>query len=443
MGKDLSPPISFPYNHGVALAVNAISDAYMILDGPGCSFYRAMQIHGRHDWTSTMLSCDGDHRFQYAGIDANKLASRVAEMISGVISHVAQIEKCGAVIVTSLPMCTIAGTDHSSILKLAAQGKPAFAVHGTSLTGDWHDGFANALRTIAEEIDLPDAKKNKDNVAIIGHFMDRGEGDHRGNLSEFKRMLEALGLNLVSVWPSGGTLEELKEVRRAGVVVSLPHARRAGEILAGRLDAKLIETEIPFGLSASQAWIRRIGKAVNRMKRAETFIETELDRIVPLLEWAIPFTFMNKKVVFYGDPYHLAGMKDICNDLGMTLSWSFLMGRKPEGARDERAEFDLHLTHLRARWKELLKNKEADFIIGNTDCMSQLKPSLPWMEFGFPSVWRHCLKEEPFLGFNGFLALVDRMTHALLGRKAVSSWTSVTLDKSASVEPAAESATVK
>lgn len=65
MGEGLHAPLSFPYNLGVLLALNAVSDAYLVLDGPGCSFYRGMMIHGRHDWSSTLLSADGWHRFQF------------------------------------------------------------------------------------------------------------------------------------------------------------------------------------------------------------------------------------------------------------------------------------------------------------------------------------------------------------------------------------------
>ncbi len=186
---------------------------------------------------------------------------------------------------------------------------------------------------------------------------------------------------------------------------------------------------MPIGLTQTQKWLRRIAKDLRREKKAEKFIKSELDKIAPLLEWVIPFTFLNKKVVFYGDPHHYAGIRDIANDLGLRLTRSFLMGRKPKGLTAENADFDPHLTVLRARWKELLAAKEVDFIIGNTDCMAQLKPSTPWMEFGFPSVWTHFLREDPFLGFNGFLSFVDRMTRALLGRKAVSTWTSITLEK--------------
>ena len=41
----------------------------------------------------------------------------------------------------------------------------------------------------------------------------------------------------------------------------------------------------------------------------------------------------------------------------------------------------------------------------------QLK--FPTMEFGFPSYRHHALSDRPFLGFNGFLAFVERMADEL------------------------------
>ncbi len=106
MSDQLSPEIVFPYNIGVVLAVNAIPDATLVLDGPGCSFYRAMVVHGRHDWTSSLLSCDGNHRFQYAGVNVNAVATDCEAIIRDAIVKVAALPRCGVVFATSLPMCT-------------------------------------------------------------------------------------------------------------------------------------------------------------------------------------------------------------------------------------------------------------------------------------------------------------------------------------------------
>ncbi|MFH2204903.1 MAG: nitrogenase component 1 [Elusimicrobiota bacterium] len=425
---DFSPRLTFPHNVGVVLAVNALPDVYLVLDGPGCSFYRAMQVHGRHDWTSTLLSCTGYHRFQYAGISANTIATDSAEMIGDVIRRTAALDACGALLVTALPMCTIAGTDYDRLLRAARSKKPGFVIKGTSLSGNWLDGYEAVLQTLASGMDLSGGRRRKNDVAIIGHFMDRGEGDQRGNLAELKRMCAALDLNPVAIWPSGVSYERLREVRRASTIISLPHGRRAAATLAKRLRAKLVDTELPFGLRGTQSWLRKVAAATGRKAAAEAFIENELDRITPRLEWAVPFAFLHKKIVFQGDPHLLDGLRGACEDLGMRLAAAYLSGRRPAGGQAAAGvHYEPHVSELRADWAN--RAADTDLFIGNTDALSMLKPDGAWMEFGFPSVWTHFLKDEPYLGCNGFIAFADRMNQALNGRKAVSHWTTGALEE--------------
>jgi nitrogenase molybdenum-iron protein alpha/beta subunit len=39
---------------------------------------------------------------------------------------------------------------------------------------------------------------------------------------------------------------------------------------------------------------------------------------------------------------------------------------------------------------------------------------VPFVEHGFPSQRRHALSERPFLGFQGWITLVDELARALL-----------------------------
>ncbi|MEE8424465.1 MAG: nitrogenase component 1 [Elusimicrobiota bacterium] len=412
--EKLSPEIVFPYNIGVVLAVNAIPDAYLVLDGPGCSFYRAMVVHGRHDWTSTLLSSDGHHRFQYAGVNVNAVAADCEAMVRDAIAKVAALPRCAVVLVTSLPMCTVASTDYGRVLREAAAKKPHALVAGSSLSGNWFAGYAATLEAIAQQMDLSGARPAKNKVAIVGNFMDRGEGDHRGNIKEFARLLEALGLELVSCWPSGAPYERLRDLRRAGTLISLPYGRKAAAVLAQRLKVRLIETEVPFGLEASAAWLRKIAKALGKERAAERFIDGELGRIVPRLEWVVPYAFLNKRIVFVGDPHLVRGLRSIAEELGARVSGAFLTGPAPEkNLKDPAIVYVPRVSELRAAWRDLEARDGVDLLISHTDGIAMLKPSGAAMEFGFPSVWTHSLREEPFLGFAGYIAFVDRMANTL------------------------------
>jgi nitrogenase molybdenum-iron protein alpha/beta subunit len=428
MYENLSPQLTFTFNYGVMVAVNAISDAYGIIDGPGCSTYRSYMVHGRHDWNSTMLSCTGYHRLQYAGVSAHSIAGDTEGMMREVVHKTGALEHSGVVIITALPMCTITGPDYK---RIAAEIKtPAFEIAERSIDGDWFEGFATTLYALADGMELKGGKKKKTNVALIGHFMDRCEGDQIGNLNEYRRVLSALGLNVVSIWPDGGSYKDLQEVKHAGTIISLPYARKAAKRLAQRLKADLIETLPPFGLEATEEWIRTVAAATGKKKEAEAFIDKELERVAPRLEWVIPYAFLNKKMVYSGDPHLLTGIRGICKDLGMRLSGAYLTGIRPSDIPEgPEAHFQPRITQVREKWERHLADKEADILIGNTDVLSITKPTVPALEFGFPSIWTHSLAEEPFLGFNGFLFFAGRMAKAMTAKKQKEAWSAGALEK--------------
>ncbi|MBI5210173.1 MAG: hypothetical protein HY927_09415 [Elusimicrobia bacterium] len=415
-------PMTFPYNMGVLLAVNAVADAYLVLDGPGCSFYRGMMIHGRHDWASTLLSVTGHHRFQFCGVSADSIATSYELKVREVIRKVGELPHAKAVLVTSLPMCTVAGTDYGRLLNAELKRKPGLVVPARALAGGWLDGYAATLDTLAEGLDLAGGRPRAGDVAVVGYFMDRGEGEHRGNVAELGRLCRGLGLRLVSTWLSGSTVSGLKRVRHARTIISLPHGRRAAAILARRVKAGLVEMDLPFGLAGTEAWVRRLGAALGRKRQAEAFIDKELGRAAARLEWVVPFSFLNRKVVFIGDPHLARGMAELCSEVGASLEAAFLTGRPEAAASNGRKggrrpaqaawEVEPHTALVRRRWDELSR-RGVDLLVGNTDAFSLLKPGCACVEFGYPSISHHVLRDEPYLGFEGAVGFYQRMMNSL------------------------------
>lgn len=267
--------INIPYLQGAYLGFNAIPDAYFLGDGPSCIFDKAEQIHGRHDLFSSLLSCDGDHRVQHTGLNVFNIAGDTEKEIAAALKRIAAFPACGAVFFGSMPMCALVGTDYERLLReaLGESRKPSFLMpRRSAVSGDWLDGYAAVLEALASGMDLDGAKPEAGSVALVGYLMDRNEGDHRGNLRELERIVRALGLKPVSVWLSGKPYEELRAVRRAGTVVSLPHGRKAGKILAKRLAVDLVEAELPFGLEATRRFVETLGRAFGRERRARDFI---------------------------------------------------------------------------------------------------------------------------------------------------------------------------
>lgn len=407
-----------PYLHGALLAVNAVDDLYFLGDGPDCMRAKAEHIAGRHDLFSSLLSCTGDHRVQYTGVNVFNIASDSEGALADALRRMASWPACAALLLGSMPMCTVAGTDYERILRemSGAVDKPAFLVPPrTGLSGDWLDGYAAVLDAVARGIDLGVPRPEDGAVALVGHLMARTEGDERGNVAELERLVRALRLEPVSVWLSGRPYAHLREARRASAVISLPHGRRAAAVLARRLGARLVETELPFGLPAARRFVESLGRELGRLTEASALVRAELDDAAPRLQWTVSHAFLGRRFVFVGDPHHGAAFAEMIEELGGEMSGMILMGAArhlPESLRTAvqsrpHAAFEPAIHEVSREWFGLAHDR-ADLLVTNTMGLEHIGPRTAWMEFGYPSDHTHVLGDEPFLGFRGAVSFLSR-----------------------------------
>jgi len=418
MSEGLGRPMNLPSLLGVYLAVNALPDAYILVDGPDCALYKSHFIHGRHDLNSTLLRISGRHRVAFTNVCARGVVKEHDEIIRRHILTLDGLAESGLTLVTALPMCSITGVDYGRVIRSLGGrlSKPAVDIPPDSLTGDWLDGYAQTLSALVRGLGFTRGRRRKGSATVIGYLMDRNEADHLGNLAELRRMLAALSLKMDCVWLGGQKTLDLRRVQEAEFIISLPYGRAAARRLAGLTGARLVETELPFGLARSQRFMRDVGEAAGKSRQAEAFIARELARAIPRLRWIIPQRFLNRRAAFMGDPYLAAGFADIAEDLGMTVDGFIIRGRKGRGGPKAAGV----LYEPPASSSEVRKLREAPLdLLVSCWCEAEWpRPLCPSMEFGFPSYRHHALFEQPFLGFNGLLAFVGRMADALSERPA-------------------------
>jgi nitrogenase molybdenum-iron protein alpha/beta subunit len=412
--------LNLPYLIGVCLAANAVRDAWLVVDGPDCSHFKGQFIFGKHDWYSTLYRTDGRHRIVFTGTNAQDVTGKRDPLIARTIAKAA-VDEAGAVLLTSMPLCGITGTQYDRIVAELGLAKPVVEIPGLSLRGDWLDGFAETLRAVARRVELPRPRRRRDAIALVGYLMDRNEGDHRGNLAELRRLLGALGLHLISVWPDGGTWDELARVAEAGTIVSLPFGRDAARVLAKRTGARLVETGVPLGIDGTRRWLETVAAACGRKARAAKLVREELDVLVSRLERVVPFYFLNRGVALLCDPHHLPGLAGLCADLGMRLRFAAAMGRAshaPDGADGEL------VPGVRVRHEPLVEGsphlllqeaglEPGDLVVCNGEFAQGVRQRYAVLEFGVPAFSHHVFTDTPFLGFAGALQLANRMANAL------------------------------
>jgi nitrogenase molybdenum-iron protein alpha/beta subunit len=419
---DYSQRVTYTYMVGVYLAVNALRDAYVLVEGPDCAHMKTQYVQGNHDWLSTLTSVSGFHRVANTALHPARMTGSREEAVQAQLTEIASHAGVGGMLLTSMPMAFLTGADYSRLCKdvAAATGKAVVHVPGKSLSGDWMDGYAESLLALARQLDLSGGTPAPNKVGIVGYLFDRNEDDHRANVKEIKRLLNALGLEVASIWLEGQDFADLNDIKDAGVILSFPYARKAARLVARRTGARLVECELPFGLEATERWLRQVAQATGREQLVQPLLDAELSDVVPRLEWVIPYLFQNRSLGFVGDPVLARGVHEVAQILGVRTAF-VVVSNPPHSLGDLAQHLGPEVPLLvYPHMKTLMqfangfasdRGRGVDLIVANNSFVGSTESTL--VEFGFPSLYTHCLFDRPFVGFRGFLGFVDQLAHAI------------------------------
>lgn len=423
MNDEFSVRINLPFLVGVQLAVNAIADAALLIDASDCVL-SISEILKNHDMASTLLDVRGYHRVFHTDAGISSMSMDRTEYI---IENLRTLESSGrmkVLFITSTPMTVVTGFQYDKMIRSLSPSPaiPVIDIPRPGLLGDWLNGYADTLKTLAGNMRVQRGSTDPSKAAIVGYFMDRSEEDHVSNIAELKRILrDGLSLDLISTWLSNSPLSGLEAVRNAGVIISLPYAREAARILADKTGAILIETNPPIGLDGTVKWIYQIAEATGGKENAREFIDRELSLHIPKIEWAIPRWFMNKRIDYCGDPYLLPEIKSLVEELGCSFTCSAVFCEKDKienaGALKTSLPCEPGDAALRASILEKEKLQKTGLFIANSIAAAQIISALGReariMEFGFPSYFHHAVHDSPFMGFRGALCFINRMANIL------------------------------
>lgn len=440
---DLTLRATLPRSTGLSLAVNAIPDAYLLIDAPHCAYRRLAYIQGNHDLESTLAIVPGMPRVTNTELSPLKVIKNRDAELEEQLTALARYPDAGVVLVDAVAMALITASDYGRICAAVEQktGRAVAQVPHRSLNSDYLSAYAEVMELLASKLPLDSGTVTGagNRVAIVGLMWDRNEGDHRGNLAELQRMMSALGLELVSTWFSGRPTAELMRVQDADWVVSLPYGRRAARVLSRRLGRPLIHAELPFGVPATIRFAFAIGAATGRIDAALSYVERELSEVLPRLKWIVPFALLHRRLGYVGDPHLFRGMRETAALLGCTLPFAAftnlpaheraseplepnpldtlqlpddirgLASLRPAKEPDCRFVYP-HARELTDTLDRLARECGLDLLLTNS--FGFLTDHVATVELGFPSYHTHFLTAQPFLGMRGFLGTVERMVNA-------------------------------
>lgn len=415
-GKDFPKAFNLPYQLGLFLAANAVSDSCLVLDGLNCVMSKVDFLAGNHDLNSTLLSPSGAHRVVCTMYGPLPQKDNPDKALSALLNGVAGSGLFSVVMVTGLPFLKLAGMDYEGLAAGVKGGAPVVDVPPVSMDSDWLDGYDLALEALARALPAGKPRRRKRAVALAGYLMDRNEADHAANIKELRRLLELCGLDLACVFPSGGSFGELSKALEAEVVVSLPYGRRAARRLAARSGARLVETGLPLGLGGTARWLEAVRGAAGLKGPLPPAVKALEREAAAAIAPALP-ALLHRAIVYAGDPYLFPAISAFARELGMRLPLALIDSfTKPLGTAGlpPALLFSPDAGDALAALRRLKGHGRPDLVVGNSFARTEgLAAELPLTELGFPSYGHHCLAEEPFLGFAGAATLAGRMFNSL------------------------------
>ncbi len=405
---------------GVQIAVNAISDTRLLVDSSDCAMSFAETIQN-HDLNSTLISTTGHHRVFHTGADVHKMTGDRTVEIESAIARIAP--GAAAVYITPSPVTAVTGVQYDMLIRRLcdAISTPMLEVRRKGLIGDWLDGYEAVLTATAGAYNHDGSSPDPSIAAVVGILMDRNEQDCIADIAQIRSMLsEGLGLQVSSLWPDGGPFSGLMELKNTGTVISLPYGRKAAAILAKKLGANLVVTDLPMGIDGTCRWLRDIAAATGTQSRAEDYIDSQLSSLIPQLKWIPKKWLSNARIAFCGDPYQMDGIRGIVEE----MDGEFICGAI--FASDDKCG-DESLAGRYAIGDREFRNEitggalsEITLFITNSIAAREIRAAdthAGIMEYGLPSYAHHELYPAPRLGFGGAAHVIGRIANGIAGRR--------------------------
>jgi nitrogenase molybdenum-iron protein alpha/beta subunit len=123
-------------------------------------------------------------------------------------------------------------------------------------------------------------------------------------------------------------------------------------------------------------------------------------------------------LIYAGDPHLLGAVGGFARELGLRVQAAFLNCRSRQlspGAAAPVTLFSPAVEAARAAARALDGYDKPALAVCDSFALAEgFAAGAAWVEFGFPSYTRHCLHDEPFLGYAGAAAFGGRLLNAAL-----------------------------
>ncbi|MBM4396396.1 MAG: hypothetical protein FJ087_11960 [Deltaproteobacteria bacterium] len=424
--SDLAPFELHDTDHGdlfgAFLAVHAMPGAVLLLHTTvGCKF-KTQQNLVDHDWARP-----SHHDRIWTGVDDARLISGSGRRLVEFATTWYERRRPDVFFVATNAAIELSAFDVEAAVEDLRARLPCPVV--LLKAPGWAGGLGRGYRRVVEAVaGLIDWRPEPDpaSVAIAGYLFDRFEMDHAANLGEVRRLLAAIGAKVPAVLLGGEGLPRLAEAARAASILVLPHAHASLPALAAASGRRCVATDLPVGLHGTSRFLRAAGGAAGvPPEKVEAAIDRELSRAVPTIG-RVEGRLRGLAAAVCLDTPLAAAVTAHLAEIGVRVPLVVLTdgGEADETAYRETlarhgcpaapgrviagASHDRTIEAMRETWRA------EPFRVAFGSSFQLRAGTGRWglVQMGYPCAEKHWIYPVPWMGFNGAVALVQRMLDA-------------------------------
>ncbi|MDR2459252.1 MAG: hypothetical protein LBE38_00510 [Deltaproteobacteria bacterium] len=165
---------------------------------------------------------------------------------------------------------------------------PLLAVPTPSFKGNSYDGYDIILEGLFEGLTRRQTRKEKGLLNILG-IVPGQDVFYRGNLSELKRLLEALGFKVNSFFGDGEDISSIRRAARAEATILLSDVagQKAASFLEDARGVPTLKLPFPIGAQETENFLKGVAKALGlRDSKVQKLLSFENRRYYEYLERA-------------------------------------------------------------------------------------------------------------------------------------------------------------
>jgi nitrogenase molybdenum-iron protein alpha/beta subunit len=263
--------------------LSGIRNAVVIAHGPsGCAY----GVKQAYKLTNSRNSGSPYEPVVSTNVTENTVVFGGEKELAGAIREVDEKYAPEIIVIATSCATGIIGDNVDAVVETAKDKTRAeiLVIHCEGFAGEFRSGFDLVFRQIVQFMDKPTVSKKAelaDSVNIIGAKMGPERTEVETDVKELVRIVEGIGARVNSVIAGNCSLDELKRAPSVAVncAVCLDLGYAIGTEMLAQFGTPLNSTILPYGIAATQQWIRGAAKHLKMEAQAEAFMAGEYEAI--------------------------------------------------------------------------------------------------------------------------------------------------------------------